>query len=293
MKEKEEMNLLVSVNQKYLKELKEMLFSFAYYNKEYLNIYLMNIELTEDHLKDLGKFIQKKCHGRLIPIKFDSSSIQNMPVTDGEGNYFGLEAYSRLFSPYLLPQDLDRLLYLDADMICGDSVKELYNMDFDGNYILACQDKAVSAEDKERLGLPANYLYINSGMLLMNLAEIRKNFTREDIVHLIIEQSSILKYPDQDFINKNFAGKIKIVSDKFNLLVKDAKKEELTFKPAIYHYAGSVKAWDENVNRFDIEFIKPYYKCLFLERKYRKLWKLYRVHSKNRRNKGRLDEKYY
>lgn len=286
MKKREEMNLLVSVNQKYLKELKEMLFSFGYYNKEYLNIYLMNIELNEEQIEDLSKFIQKKCHGRLIPIKFDSSSIINMPVTDGEGNYFGLEAYSRLFSPYLLPQELDRLLYLDADIICGDSIKELYDMDFDGNYVLACQDKVVSAEEKTRLGLPANYLYINSGMLLINLPEIRKNFTQKEIVQLIIEQSSILKYPDQDFINKNFAGKIKIVSDKFNLLVKDVKKENLTFKPAIYHYAGSVKAWDDNVNRFDIAFIKPYYRCLFLEGKYYKLWKIYREHSKNRKKRN-------
>lgn len=279
-----EMNLLVAVNKGYLQEVKDLLFSVYYYNKEYkLNVYLMYIELDQEEIKGLENFVIKKCKGKFEAVKFNQDSINDMPVTDGEGSYFGLEAYSRLFSAYQLSQDLDRLLYLDADMICAGNLSELYNMDLEENCFAACQDKGIKPEDLKRLELPLDYQYINSGVLLMNLKEIRKIYKEKDIVNLIIEQSKVLKYPDQDFINKNFKGKIKIVSSKFNLLAKDVKKEELNFEPIIYHYAGSVKPWNDNVNRFCIEFIKPYYKSLFLEGRYLKLAKLYLKHQKNRK----------
>lgn len=283
---KKEMNVLVSVNKGYLEELKEMIFSFAYNNrKKYnINVYLMYIELDEENLKNIGNFIKNKCKSNFIPVKFDSNPIEDMPVDDGEGGFFGLEAYSRLFSPYQLPQSIDRLLYLDADLICDGDMSELYEMDFEDNCFIACQDVGAGDEEKTRLGLPTDYKYINSGVLLINTKKIREVYSQKDIINLIVSQSKILKYPDQDFINKNFEGMIKIMHRKFNLVLKDIKKEEVDFDIKIYHYAGGVKPWHDNVNRFHIDFIKPYYKYLFLEKRYVKLMKLYKKHKQNRKN---------
>lgn len=282
MENKEEMNLLFSVNKKFLDELKDMLFSVAYNNKRFLNVYIMNIELDDDDINFLSKFVAERCHGKLIPLKFDISSIKNMPVTDDEGDYFGLEAYARIFSPYTVSEDVKRLLYLDADMLCNENLEELYDMDFEGNCIIACEDKGIDLETKKRLDLPMDYQYINSGVLLMNLEALRKEYTEEELVSLILSQSKILNYIDQDFINKNFKNKIKIVSNKYNFLTKDLDISKVDYKPAIYHYAGSVKPWHDNVNRFSEELLAPYYENLEREGEIDKLNRLRKVHSENR-----------
>lgn len=284
--DKKQMNVLVSVNKGYLEKLKDFIFSFAYNNRKYdVNVYLMYIELDEKDIKNIGDFIKNKCKLNFIPVKFDSNPIEDMPVDDGEGGFFGLEAYSRLFSPYQLPDTIDRILYLDADMICDGDMGELYEMDFEDTCFMACEDEGAAIEDKRRLDLPDDYKYINSGVLLINTKKIREIYSQKDIIDLIVKQSSVLKYPDQDFINKNFQNRIKIIHKKFNLVLKDIKKEEIDFDIKIYHYAGSVKPWNDNVNRFDIAFVKPYYKYLFLEKDFIRLIKLYKKHRFNRKHK--------
>jgi len=278
-----EMNLLFSVNKKFLEELKDMIFSVSYNNKRFLNIYLMNIELDEKEIDELEKFVSSNCNGKLIPVKFDVSSIEGVRVTDDEGDYFGLEACARLFSAYTLPQEIDRLLYLDADMLCNGSLEELYDMDFEGNYVIACEDTGIDLASKKRLDLPEDYTYINSGVLMMNLPAIRQAFSEEELVHLIVSQNKILNYLDQDFINKNFRGKIKVVSNKFNFLAKDLDLNKVDYEPVIYHYAGSVKPWHDNVNRFSEELLEPYYENLRREGLNEKLSRLKEAHARNRK----------
>ncbi len=123
--------------------------------------------------------------------------------------------------------------------------------------------------------------YINSGMLLINVKKLKENYTKNEIARLIAENSKVLLYPDQDFINKVFAGKIKIIDNKYNLIAKDVRYKQLQTKPLIIHYAGSFKPWDENVSRFDREFIEPYYEILKLqkEKKSKKLNDILKKHQ--------------
>lgn len=278
-----EMNLLFSANKNFFDELKDMLFSVANFNKEFLNVYMMNIELDEKDIEELSDFVEKKCHGKLIPLKFDVTAIKgNIPVTDNEGSYFGLETYARLFGPYYVLENMERLLYLDVDMLCNGSLEELYNMDFEGNTFVACEDLGIDLESKIRLSLPEDYTYINAGVLLINIQAFKKALTMQELANKIISQAEVLKYCDQDFINKNFKDSIKVVSNKFNFLTKSLTRKDVDYEPVIYHYAGSVKPWHDNVNRFEPELLEPYYMNLLREGRIDKLVSLYEKHQKNR-----------
>lgn len=262
------MNILMSVNRKFLEPLENMIFSILYYSEENVNIYLMyqETELKQDDLKQINDFVAETGKGIIYPIKFDTTELSEMPVTDNAGAFFGMEAYSRLYCAFKLPEKVKKILYLDADMICTGSIMELYNTTFEGKTWIAVRDEGIKAKDLERLKLKSDYKYINSGMLLINIEKLRKIHTEKTITDLIKKNKEVLIYPDQDFINKIFVGDIKIVDKKYNLLAKDIRYKELKEKPLIIHYAGSTKPWNEDVSRFEKEYIEPYYEVLKLQK---------------------------
>ena len=262
----------MSVNKKFLEYIEELITSLIYYSSRQINIYLMYIEneLDKDNIEHIKNFVLNTKKAELIPIKFDARQLEGAPVTDNCGAFFGLEAYSRLFSAFNLPDNVEKVLYLDADMICTGDISELYNQEFDGKTWIACKDLGIKSQDLNRLDLPENYEYINSGMLLLNTKKYKENYTAQDIFKLIKDNEKYLKYPDQDFINKFFKDDIKIIDNKYNLIAKDVRYKSLKEKPLIIHYAGSVKPWDDNVSRFEEEYLKPYYEALEFQGEYKK-----------------------
>lgn len=279
------MNILMSVNKKFLENAEEMMFSLLYYSSEYICLYLMYLEneISEDDIKHISEFVSSTGKGKIIPLKFDTTKINEMPVDDGDGNFFGLEAYSRIFCAFLLPNEVEKIVYFDADMICTGDIKEIYDIELGGKTWGACMDLGIMPKDLERLRLPKNYHYINSGMLLINVKKIKENYTELDMVNLIKKYQKILIYPDQDFINVAFQNDIKIIDSKYNLLAKCIRYNELIKKPLVIHYAGSTKPWNDDVSRFEIEYIEPYYKVLELQggRKKDKLKKMLEKHRIN------------
>ena len=67
-------------------------------------------------------------------IKIAEKEIHKFPVYEKR---YPVEIYFRIFASKYLPQDLERILYLDADTIVINPLKELYETDFGGNYYVA------------------------------------------------------------------------------------------------------------------------------------------------------------
>ena len=67
---------------------------------------------------------------------------------------------------------------LDADIVLCGSIREFYYQSFENNLIVACQDALCDDEEivkiKDNLGLPKEHIYFNSGVLLLNIEELRK-----------------------------------------------------------------------------------------------------------------------
>lgn len=285
-----EINILMSVNKKFLEHIEQLIYSLVNYTSKTLKIYLMYVEteLNNEDLEYIKKFVEETNKASVEPVKFDVKQLEGMPVTDNEGAFFGMEAYSRLFCAFKLPENMERILYLDADMICTGDIEELYNLDFEDKIWVAAPDNGIQEKDLNRLGLPLDYKYINSGMLLINLKKLRANYTERFIVEKIRENKDILIYPDQDFVNKIFKDEIKVVSTKYNLIAKDVRYKDLEEKPLIIHYAGSTKPWHDDVSRFEIEYIEPYYTSMRIqgERKKEKLEKLIEKHKEHGYNEN-------
>lgn len=274
------MNILISTNRKFLKHAKEMLISLADSNNEFLNIFLLNNEIPEKIKQETKLFVKNRCHGKLTVIESKIDYLRNMPISDGKKAFFGIEAYNRLFCQFFLPENIDKILYLDSDILVNSDISKLYNMKLNTNILyIACKDEsAIHGDDNKRLNLPDNYSYVNSGVLLINIKDLRKKYTMEEIINFIKNKKDILKYPDQDILNLLYCNEIKTISNRYNFILKDIDyydKNELAY---IIHYAGLEKPWKIKGGRYKIAYLIYYYRILLKEKKFLKLICIFLLH---------------
>lgn len=158
----------------------------------------------------------------------------------------GISAYYRLKLASLT--DVDKIIYLDSDIVVLDNILSLWRYDINDYFIGAIEDK-YSDLMGYRVGLSENDIYINSGVLLMNLKKIRE----ENIENLFFEKLRLPNndYSDQDVINDLCKEKILFLPLKYNLMLttddpssfpKRRNEYNNSLKaPVILHY--SIKPW--------------------------------------------------
>ncbi len=86
------------------------------------------------------------------------------------------EKIFRFLAPYLLPKELDRILYLDADTVILNSLAELYETPFEDNLVAACihgRERLKKINETRKLA-EKPILGIHPGVMLMNLSAFRK-----------------------------------------------------------------------------------------------------------------------
>ena len=162
----------------------------------------------------------------------------------------------RLLLPELLPE-LDRILYLDCDIVVRQDIARLWEETRLGdNYLAAVYEAAIEgqAERFRALGCdPARYF--NSGFLMMNLAQMRQ----EKVSEKLLEACRVpwLEFPDQDALNQVCQGRVLPLSPLYNSIrtffIPKYKPDfvrqygeglwEQVQKEATIHYTGG-KPWD-------------------------------------------------
>lgn len=271
------MNILVAISQNYSIPFITMLKSMFRHNKCHINVYLLYSELEEVTLKRLREYVEEN-GSSFIPIKVSDKMFGDSPT----GMYFTKEMYYRMLAPLLLPEEEERVLYLDVDLMVRGSIEEFYYLPFDGNMLIGmldeCQDMPYSklnlSSEMQWKRLHMEYEghdYINSGVLLMNLRLMReRKFDLNDIFRIIEEKKEYLLYPDQDAINIYFRGSIKVWKKLYNFSPGFVKASEQIIwpfsvnlrhmeNPIIVHYFGSRKPWDVHCrNKYIFEYHRLY-----------------------------------
>lgn len=240
------MNILIACNGKYLDYSRYLLASLRKYNG-LLNVYLIYENIEDNILNAYKKFISDFDIGELNLIHFDSSTIELPLKNDEITGHITKEAYFRLYAPFFLPEDMDRILYLDSDIVCTGDISSFYNTDFIGNLLVGCQNVDISnGEFSSRLGLPEDTFYFNSGVLIFNLKKYREEVSIDKLNEFISENASILLFQDQDVVNKMFYGKIFPASIDYNFQIAMLL---YTDGGILHHYTGPIKPWDDDYAR--------------------------------------------
>ena len=154
----------------------------------------------------------------------------------------------RLYLPELLPM-VDKIIYLDCDIVVQTNIIDLWNIPIDNHYIAACLDPLSTNIDKKWTNycidkkIPRD-TYFNAGMIIMNLARLREGhypFSTQMFEYLRAHQH--LKFLDQDMLNWFCKGDYFLLSEKYNIF--SGRSDALDFiDDCIIHYNGSVlKPW--------------------------------------------------
>ncbi|EIJ45897.1 hypothetical protein GWL_29250 [Herbaspirillum sp. GW103] len=162
-----------------------------------------------------------------------------------------LGTFIRLLIPNLLHGISDRVLYLDADLLCFGSIAALHAIELDGAIAAAVHDE-VSTTAKTQiatLGL-AKPEYFNAGVMLINVPEwIRADVQTRALTVLSTQQ---LLFADQDALNVALNGRVVYIGDEWNtryhLVDYTSRGEsELVVPPQVVfmHFTGPVKPWQD------------------------------------------------
>ena len=151
---------------------------------------------------DISKWL-----GESVMVMFRNEKT-NVPIT----------SYVRLFLPNIIDGSISKMLYLDADSIISGNYNELWNDVNSDKYTVMGVIDNVSEEAKVKVGLDADYAYINAGVLLMNLSLMRKNNSVKSFTEFIERYNGRVFHHDQGVINGVLSKSIGYISPKYNMM---------------------------------------------------------------------------
>lgn len=196
-----------------------------------------------------------------IPGKNVSEEL-GMNVTVDRGS---LSQYARLFISSALPDELNRVLYLDCDTLVNQSIKELWNLDLHGKTVGALMD-AFSKYYRANINLQETDIMFNSGVMLIDLKRWREQNVENRLLMFIASKNGKIQQGDQGALNHVLSHDTYCFEPKFNSVTifydftykemliyrrppkfySNEQVNEAVMNPAIIHFTTSFlskRAW--------------------------------------------------
>lgn len=250
---REKVNICFTIDNNYVKPLSCAIVSI-----------LKNIKETTDlHIFILEHNISDENKNKILSLKyikdFEISFINIEPsifcnFPDFEGSYITKTAYFRFLIADLL-KDIDKILYLDCDVIVLSGIEELFIQDLTNFYIGAIEDIVFYFD--RMCSIKSFGTYVNSGVLLINLKKWRQDKISQKLFDVVEQYGDKLYYHDQTAINLVCEGKIKFLALHYNVqvftllqistLLNHPRRKQIIQsikKPTIIHYTGPQKPWN-------------------------------------------------
>lgn len=199
---------------------------------ERLNVYILADGLTENNRSRLTEIAEK--YGRELGfVEFDGKSLGEKYNINAQ--FWSVAAYTRLFTPQLLPE-MHKILYLDCDTLVFGSILELLETEL-GDYSCAAVSEPISALHKKNVGLDASDNYFNSGVMLIDLNRWRQTGAVEKFLDCICRHKGRVPYVDQGVINEVFRGEIMTLPTRYNV---STFYFDFSYKEAQRYRAGEI-----------------------------------------------------
>ncbi|MEO8884252.1 MAG: glycosyltransferase family 8 protein [Devosia sp.] len=210
--------------------------------------HLCHTALTPDHAAALERISEE--FGATL-VHYDPE--QNATFADlvamlRKSDRFPSIVYARLILDRLLPPDIDRVIYLDCDVMVCQPIEMLYDIDMGGKPIAAVFDPFHLGLKKGRdvrlkqTPFDTGDRYFNSGVLLIDL----KRYAAVDLpakIHAMAASGVLANlFFDQDLLNLVFLNNWQSLDWRFNVL--DPRPPHESLHPVIVHYTGHRHPWN-------------------------------------------------
>jgi lipopolysaccharide biosynthesis glycosyltransferase len=253
-KNKEIYNIGCSANNAFAQHLGVMLFSLLKNcpSSDKINIFVMDGGISQANKNKINSII-KKFKSSITYLKPQMKLIEGLKTC----RHISIEGYYRFFL-FDNPK-IDKILYLDCDLVVEKDILELYKTKFEGKMICAIQDPGGSEERKQILSIPLNKHYFNTGVLLVDCKEWRKKNATQKIIEYTKTYPEKIQFADQDGTNAILKNNWKELNPKWNMItllvyhkyfpfikISNYENEEIAQivkSPNIIHYASFLKPW--------------------------------------------------
>lgn len=216
---------------------------------------VLHQELSDANIAKLQALETDNFKIQLTPMQANMEALDDRMSNRLRCDYFTMTIYFRLFIPAMFPQ-YDKGIYIDSDVVLTEDIGKLFDIDIGDNFIGACNDLSIAdipplvAYTEQAVGV-AKHEYINSGVLLMNLAKMREKDLEGHFLNLLNTYHFDSVAPDQDYLNAMCNGKIYYLDAAWDAMPNDAKPP--LAKTKLIHYNLFSKPWCyDNVQYGDV-----------------------------------------
>lgn len=247
---KNPINICLSFDEKYAQHAAVTMVSLMKNCSRNIHFYIIDSEpsgITESRSKivKLVEMYGAKISFRTIDLSVFKGFPVWKPMQDSPNKYV---PYYRLCLADLLPE-IERIIYLDTDIVVQGDIAKLYDLEFAKDQFIAGVNDMDSEELKEKISTSA---YINSGVILFDLATIRRiklNVVEESIKILQNFRERISPNIDQDLINIIFNDHIRLLDISWNAQSVGTPRgfklgyDDKSIEKNIIHFIASHKPW--------------------------------------------------
>ncbi len=203
--------------------------------------------ITDKDKNDITAYVQSN-NCKILFYDIDLDYVSKLIVPDKDENPLTGAMYYRLFFPFLVPSEVQRLLYIDVDTLVVGDLASLAALDLKGKTVGAVTDRDMPV--RADIGIYSVDHYFNSGVLLIDIAQWKAQRISEKALKIISEEPDLINgYPDQDALNMALRNDWYQLEPSYNVMrlyvpeaVPKRRFEEFLKDQKIIHYNGK-KPW--------------------------------------------------
>lgn len=238
--------LAFSIDQQYVMPLEVLFDSLVRTNSvpEHTPIFILHGQsLTETAQNQLQAFIDARGHS--VSFVLVDDSLLGDTILEA-GDHVSVATYFRLFLASLLPNWVDEVLYLDADLLVVQSIQELFEIPI--HQALAAVDHFSPPMSIALWGAQGGD-YFQAGVLLINLRLWREKNLQERFLHTLKTEKQRIRFWDQCVLNYSLEGQWGRLPLYYNVCYGTLPLVDNPTSIKILHYDGKGKPWGEGYFR--------------------------------------------
>lgn len=235
-------NLFVAIDESYLQHCCVMLVSVLENNPDLaFDCHVLTDFLSEHGRERLESVAKRHANCRVDVHLVDDAVFRGLKLNIP---HISRHTYYRYAIADLFPL-LDKALYLDVDLVVRGSLAELWNTDLGSFLCAGVRDPLIDRiHYKPEIYLGMDELYVNAGVLLLNLSEMRREGLFARLCDKTQELEGRIRFQDQDVINIVCRGRILELPERFNFTTRHVLDyPERRSESVIVHYTGARKPW--------------------------------------------------
>jgi Lipopolysaccharide biosynthesis proteins, LPS:glycosyltransferases len=222
--------------------------------KEDISVHIIHDKTLTERNKEKFKQVVDcyKQHIYFYEIELNSNLQQLRAV-----KIFSIGTLFRLKMVDILPVHIEKIVYLDADIIVNMNIKGLWDNNLQNFAMAVCRDIGITVDSTSicKNGIVDCKNYFNAGVLLINLKKLRQKYSLFEESLRFFEEYPYCTLGDQDALNYIFSNDIIFLEERYNQFVWKEKENETAVQNKIYHFTSgqnrNQRIRDVNLDEFD------------------------------------------